>query len=536
MKGMHADLSGVDPLVVNVTHRAVLGDILTRGAHTFGDRIALIDGDREISYRELDKLANTVARNLRAKGVGNGDAVALQMVNRWEFLVSFFAIAKSGATVMPVNLALSASDIAFQLADSGVKAVLTEAAYVPVLEKALEGNDKAAVEQIHVVGGTEGTIAGRRTSDYAALLEGDSTPVDTIIDDRDIAYCLYTSGTTALPKGVVTSHVAATIGAMGSALELGLRRGREGSMIPIGLPLFHVGALNCLLLPLFLTGGIAVLHRGMDPAQILGEFKTRRPTHIMLHPSTWAGILEHPMLGEVDTTSLEVAFYAMAPMTKARLEGLRKAFPNANVVLGSGQTETTPISVFQWPEHQGEKDDSWGPPTITTDIAIMGPNGELMPPGVEGEIVYRTPQLMEGYWNNAAANKAAFAHGWFHGGDIGYRDEEGVVWFTDRTKDMIKSGGENVSSVEVELALLAHKSVLECAVIGLPDDRWGEAVTAFVVLRPNHHPDPAEIRDHCRGILAGFKVPKGVRFIDALPKTATGKVQKAKIRQDAEKR
>jgi acyl-CoA synthetase (AMP-forming)/AMP-acid ligase II len=144
------------------------------------------------------------------------------------------------------------------------------------------------------------------------------------------------------------------------------------------------------------------------------------------------------------------------------------------------------------------------------------------------------PQLMEGYWNNPAANKAAFAHGWFHGGDIGYRDEEGVLWFTDRTKDMIKSGGENVSSVEVELALLAHKSILECAVIGLPDERWGEAVTAFVVLRPDHRGEEEEIRAHCRGLLAAFKVPKSVRFVSQLPKTATGKVQKAKIRQTVE--
>ncbi len=535
MRGMHADLSGVDPRVVNLTHRAVLGDILTRGARTFGERLAIVDGDREISYRELEKLANAVARNLLARGIRRGDGVALQCVNRWEFVVSFFAIAKAGATVLPINLALAASDIAFQLSDSGVKAVITETAYVPVLEKALEGNAGASVEHIHVIGGPETTLAGRRASDYAALVEGDGAPLDEIIEDRDIAYCLYTSGTTALPKGVVTSHVSAVIGAMGSALELGLRRGREGSLIPIGLPLFHVGALNSLLLPLLLTGGIAVLHRSMDAAVILGEFKRRRPTHIMLHPSSWAAILEHPMLAEVDRTSLEVAFYAMAPMTRARLEGLREAFPNANVVLGSGQTETTPISCFQWPEHQGEKDDSWGAPTITSDIAIMGPDGTLCPPGVEGEIVYRMPQLMEGYWNNPDANRVAFAHGWFHGGDIGYRDEEGVLWFTDRTKDMIKSGGENVSSVEVENVLRAHASVLECAVIGVPDDRWGEAVTAFLVLRPGHRVEPEAIREHCRGALAGFKVPKAVRFIDALPKTATGKVQKAKIRQDVDR-
>ncbi|GAA2796883.1 class I adenylate-forming enzyme family protein [Saccharopolyspora taberi] len=531
MSGMHADLSLVDPLVVNLTHRAALGDVLTRGAQTYGDRTAVVDGDHEVSYRELDARANAVARGLLADGLERGDAVALQIQNRWEFVVTFFACAKIGVVAMPLNLALPAADIAYQLADSGVRAVVAEEAFLPVLEEALHTAEEAAVRSVHVIGSAPAEVAGRRAADFRALLDNDTATVEVVVEDRDILHCLYTSGTTSLPKGVVTSHVAVLIASLTSALEFGLPRGRRGAVMPIVLPLFHVTGLDVLLLPMLVTGGTAVLHRGFDPETLLDDLAVRRATHVALLPAMWGALLDHPRLGEIDTTSLRVGIYAMAPMPAQRLEAIRAAFPRADVILGSGQTETTPLSELQWPEHQGEKDNSWGPPVATTDVRIMGPDGGLLPPGEEGEIVYRTPQLMDGYWNNPGANAEAFAHGWFHGGDVGYLDEEGVVWFTDRTKDMIKTGGENVSSVEVERAVLAHESVAECAVIGMPDDRWGEAVTAFVVAAPGRTVDPQELRAVCKRNLAGFKVPKHFEVVGALPKTATGKIRKHELRR-----
>ncbi len=506
MNGMHADLSGLDSLVVNLTHRAVLGDLTTRGVHTYGDRAAVIDGDHVLSYRQLDSYANAVARGLLDRGLRRGDGVALQIQNRWEFVVTFFACAKIGVVALPVNLALAATDIAYQLTDSGVLAVVTEEAFLPVLEEALTPD--CAVESVYVIGAVPDAVADRPAYDWLALLEHAAAAVEVFVDDRDILHCLYTSGTTSLPKGVVTSHVSVLIAVLTSALELGLRRRRQGFVMPIVLPLFHVTALDVLLLPVLLTGGTAVLHRGFEPAAVVQDFAEYRVTHIALLPAMWAAVLDVPALQDVDTSTLETGFYAMAPMPAQRLQAIRAAFPAATIVLGSGQTETTPLSELQWPEHQGEKDDSWGPAVATTDVRIMGPAGGLLAAGEEGEIVYRTPQLMDGYWNNAAANTQAFANGWFHGGDIGYLDDEGVVWFTDRTKDMIKTGGENVSSVEVERVILAHGAVTECAVVGLPDDRWGEAVSAFVVSRPSLVLDVEVLRSHCRANLAGFKVPK----------------------------
>lgn len=531
---MRPDLSGVDPLVVNLTHRAVLGDMLTRGAHSYRDRRAIVDGEHVLTYRELEAKANAVARGLLAAGLRRGDAVALQLQNRWEFVVAFFACAKIGAVAFPLNLALSAADIGYQLADSGVRTVLTEEAFLPVLEAAL-GTGEAAVQSVYVIDAQPDEVAGRAVSSWSGLFDHDTGTVDVIVEDRDILHCLYTSGTTSKPKGVLTSHVAVQIAVLTSALEIGMRRGRRGAVMVVVLPLFHVTALDVQLLPTLLVGGTALLHRGFDAGAVLDDFVTHRVSHIALLPMMWGAILQHPKLNDVDTSLLQLGLYGMAPMPAERLKAMRATFPNADVVLASGQTETTPVSQIQWREHQGEKDDSWGPASATTDVAIMDPDGRILPPGVEGEIVYRTPQLMEGYWNNPEANTAAFAHGWFHGGDIGYLDDEGVVWFTDRTKDIIKTGGENVSSLEVERVVLAHDSVAEAAAIGLPDERWGEAVAVVVVAREGRVIEPDVLRAHCKANLAGFKVPKQFVVVDALPKTATGKITKHVLRDEVRK-
>lgn len=526
--GMHADLSGLDPLVVNLTHRAAVGDFATRGAQSFGDRVAIIDDDVALSYADLDARANAVARGLLRSGLGRGDGVALQLRNRWEFIVAFFACAKAGIVVLPLNLALAANDVAYQLADSGVQAIITEDEFLPVLESAIR--DDSAVETVYMVGSAPETVAGRTVAAWADLLDNDPSTVEVFVDDRDIVQCLYTSGTTSLPKGVVTSHVSVVLGSLNSALGFGMRRGRVGSVMPIVLPLFHVTALDVLVLPLLLTGGTAIIHRGFDADVVMRDFERHRVTHIALLPAMWAAILEHPGLARVDTASLRFGLYAMAPMPSDRLRAIRGAFPEADIVLGSGQTETTPLSELQWPEHQGDKDNSWGCAVATTDVRIMAPDGRLLPDGEEGEIVYRTPQLMDGYLNNAAANTKAFEHGWFHGGDVGYRDSESVIWFTDRTKDMIKTGGENVSSVEVERVVLDHETVAECAVVGVSDARWGEAVTAFVVPQPGAAVSPDDLRAHCKEVLAGFKVPKRFEVVAELPKTATGKIKKHQVR------
>jgi acyl-CoA synthetase (AMP-forming)/AMP-acid ligase II len=462
--------------------------------------------------------------------------VAFLLGNSWRFAATFFGCAKAGLVALPVNLMLGPEDISWILADSGTRTVVADPAFVPLLEAVLPAlpdvTTVVMTGEMPTGDDVPPSVAGRevlRWDDVAA----DPTPLEVVVEDRDTLHCLYTSGTTARPKGVLTSHLAVYVGVLSNALQVGHKRGDEFSVFPIVLPLFHTTALDTLLLPTLLTGGTAILPGGFEPEAFLELVERRRATHIMLLPMMYTALLASPAIGTRDLSSVQLCVYAMAPMPQERIGQIAGAFPNAKVLLGSGQTECVPATVFQWPSHQETKAASWGPSTVTVDTRIMSPSGELLPPGETGEIVYRGPHVMSGYWNNPAANTAAFAHGWFHSGDVGHLDDEGVVWFTDRVKDMVKTGGENVSSVEVERVLLSSPEIVEAAVIGVPDDRWGEAVTGVVVPA-----DPSvdagalaqRLLAHCRQHLAGFQVPKRIEVRVDLPKTATGKIQKAELR------
>ena len=426
---------------------------------------------------------------------------------------------------------LSPDDISWILEDSGTRIVVADAAFAPLLDRILPG--LPAVTTVVLTGeDTPSSVAGRtvhRWDDVAA----DPTPVQVLVEDRDTLHCLYTSGTTARPKGVLTSHLSVHVAALSTAIQVGHRRGDEFSVAPIVLPLFHTTALDTLLLPVLLTGGTVVLPQGFAPESYLELVERRGATHLLLLPMMWSAVLASPGLASRNLSSVRLCMYAMAPMPEERIDRIAAAFPSAGVLLGSGQTECVPATVLQWPSHQADKAASWGPSVVTVDTRIMGPGGDLLARGETGEIVYRGPHVMTGYWNNPAANTAAFASGWFHSGDVGHLDEEGVVWFTDRVKDMVKTGGENVSSVEVERVLLGSPEITECAVIGVPDERWGEAVTG-VVVAADPTVDAGELAErlltHCRQHLAGFQVPKRIDVVTGLPKTATGKIQKAELR------
>jgi acyl-CoA synthetase (AMP-forming)/AMP-acid ligase II len=528
---MRPDLSGVDPLELNLATRMSVGDLLTRSAQLFGGRAAVVDPSGETTYAELDAAAEAFGRGLLDAGLQRQEPVAFLLGNSWRFAATFFGCAKAGLVSLPVNLVLPPDDVAWILGDSGTTTVVADAVFVPLLEQVLPS--LPTVVRVVVTGeAPPAQVAGRPVLRWDDVAD-DPTPVRVVVEDRDTVHCLYTSGTTAKPKGVLTSHLAVHVGALSNALQVGHPRGDRASTMPIVLPLFHTTALDTLLLPLLLTGGTAVLPAGFEPESFLDVVESRRATHLMLLPMMYGALLASPSIGSRDLTSVRLCIYAMAPMAPERIAQIAAAFPHAEVLLGSGQTECVPATVFQWPSHQATKSESWGPATITVDTRILGPDGELVPTGETGEIVYRGPHVMSGYWNNADANTAVFAHGWMHSGDVGHLDDEGVVWFTDRIKDIVKSGGENVSSVEVERTLLSCPDVAECAVVGVPDPQWGEAVTAVVVLADPARDESAavdRITAHCKAHLAGFQVPKRVHVVAALPKTATGKVQKGDLR------
>lgn len=531
---MRPDLCGVDPLEYNLATRFTVGDLLTRSAQLFANRTVVVDAlGSEISYREMDGLANALGRALLERGIRRQQAVAFLLGNSWQFVATFFGCAKAGIVAIPVNLMLGTDDIGWIVADSGACAVVTDRAHLDLLERVLPSTP--AVEHVVCIGDDFPVeVAGHRIERWEDLV-ADRAPLEVLVEDRDTVHCLYTSGTTARPKGVLSSHLAVHVAVLSNALQVGHSRGDEHSVCPVVLPLFHTTALDTLLLPLVATGGTTILPAGFEPEAFLETVERYRATHIMLLPAMYGALLGSPSLPQRDLSSVRLCIYAMAPMPDARIAEIARVFREAKVLLGSGQTECVPATVFQWPSHQVTKSASWGPPTVTVDARIMDAEGNLLAAGETGEIVYRSGHVMTGYWHDDAANVSAFAHGWFHSGDVGHVDDEGVVWFTDRLKDIVKTGGENVSSVEVERVLLGAPEVAECAVVGAADPQWGEAVTAVVVPAGLADVDPADLERrliaHCREHLARFAVPKKIVVVQALPKTATGKVQKAELRR-----
>jgi acyl-CoA synthetase (AMP-forming)/AMP-acid ligase II len=298
------------------------------------------------------------------------------------------------------------------------------------------------------------------------------------------------------------------------------------------MPMFHTAQLNAFCTPAILVGATIYVMRGFDPAVLLDLIEREQITQIFGLPMMYRATLDHDGFSDRDRSSLRRAVYAMAPMPDDLIRRCLDGF-GCDFALLFGQTEMSPITTLFRPEHQLSHIGAVGTPLVGVQVAIMGPDGDLLPTGETGEIVYRGPSTMSGYLDNPEATDAAFAHGWFHSGDVGRFGEDGVLWFTDRYKDVIKTGGENVASIEVEKAVYAaDPRVAEVVVVALPHEKWSEAVTAFVVPKPGETIDAAELLAAVKTRLDGFKVPKSVVFVDQLPKTSTGKIQKNVVRSE----
>jgi acyl-CoA synthetase (AMP-forming)/AMP-acid ligase II len=296
------------------------------------------------------------------------------------------------------------------------------------------------------------------------------------------------------------------------------------------MPMFHTAQLNAFCTPAVVVGATIHVHRGFDPARFLETIECERITQVFGLPVMYRAALDHPGFDQRDLGSLRRAVYAMAPMPEAQIKACLDGF-GCDFALLFGQTEMSPITTLFRPEHQLTHVGAVGTPLTGVQVGIMGPDGELLPAGEQGEIVYRGPSTMQEYLHDEAATATAFAHGWFHSGDVGWFGDDGVLWFADRYKDVIKTGGENVASIEVERAVYdAGPGVAEVVVVGLPHARWSEAITAVVVPKPGAEIDPEKLTAALKDRLDGYKVPKSVIVTDELPKTSTGKIQKNVVR------
>ena len=498
----------------NLIHRVNVGDMLTRSAATRPGQLAVVDADRRWTYAQFNGWVNRLARGLAERGYTRGDALGLASGNSAEFLATYFACAKLGVVCVPINLGWRPDEVAYVLEHSRARGLVVEAALVGAMQPALA--QVPTVADVFVA------------EELPALESGDASEPGAYVEDRDPISYLYTSGTTSFPKGVVGSHLAVYLESMQGALDSGWN---ASDRFVAMMPMFHTAQLNAFCTPAVLVGATIFVHRGFDPVRLLDVIEAEGITQIFGLPMMYRAMLEHPSFGGRDLSLLRRAVYAMAPMPDALIRACLDGF-GCDFALLFGQTEMSPITTLFRPEHQLTHIGAVGTPLTGVQVAIMGPDGTLLPPGESGEIVYRGPSTMNCYLRNAEATAEAFAHGWFHSGDVGHFDTDGVLWFSDRYKDVIKTGGENVASIEVEKAVYAASAaVAEAVVVGLPHERWTEAITAVVVPKPGERVDPAELQTALKAHLDGYKVPKAVIVVDELPKTSTGKIQKNKVRE-----
>ena len=507
-------------LARNLIGRINVGDSLTRTAASGPDQLAVVDGDRRFTYAEFNGYVNRLAHGLAGLGYQRGAALAMASGNSADFLAVYYACAKLGVACVPVNLGWRPDEVAYVLGHSHARGIVVEAQLVTAMQDVI-----AKVPEV-----TDVIVA---PADLVALAaHGNTAEPECFVDDRDALSYLYTSGTTSFPKGVVGSHVAIYLGSMSGALDSGWRANDRFAAM---MPMFHTAQLNAFCTPAIMVGATIYVMRGFDPAALLGLIESEQITQIFGLPMMYRAMLDHPAFSERDLSSLGRAVYAMAPMPDDLIRRCLDGF-GCEFALLFGQTEMSPCTTLFRPEHQLSHIGAVGTPLIGVQVAIMGPDGGLLPPGEAGEIVYRGPSTMSGYLDDEEATDTAFAHGWFHSGDVGYFGDDGVLWFTDRHKDVIKTGGENVASIEVEKAVYAaDPRVAETVVVGLPHERWSEAITAFVVPKPGETIDPAGLIAALKARLDGFKVPKAVIVVEELPKTSTGKIQKNVVRSEHSK-
>ena len=401
-----------------------------------------------------------------------------------------------------------------------------------LVAQVLPGVEKVpAVRDVIVAYGTDGvyeqSLPDRTWLTFKDLHEAPADEPEHLVADRDAISYLYTSGTTSFPKGVIGSHTAIYLESLMVAVESQLTEGPAACL----MPLFHTAQLNGFGTPAVMVGATQYLMRGFDASALLDLIEREQITRVFALPMMWRELVERPDIGERDLSSLQRAAYAMAPMPDALLRECLDVF-GCDFYLAFGQTEMSPVTTFFRPEHQLSHSGAVGSQVINVQIGIMAPDGRLLPRGEEGEVVYRGPQALNGYLKNPEATAEAFAHGWFHSGDAGRLDPDGMLWFSDRFKDVIKTGGENVASIEVEKAVYAAApDVAEAVIVGLPHPRWSEAITAVVVPKPGATLDPDAIIAAMKQHVDGYKVPKSVIVVDELPRTSTGKIQKNVVRQ-----
>ncbi len=513
---------------VNVARAQGLADLLRRSAGRFPDKTALIDRGRSFTYAELDAAVTSTAGALLDRGLVKGDRVALLARNSWQFAVLAYATARCGLVLVPINFMLTADEVAFILGHSGATAVVADDGALHATMAAALGIAAIEPDVRGWIGPAEGAPPDG-WEDLASWTQAPSREVDIVVADDDPLRIMYTSGTESRPKGAVQSS-RALIAEYVSAIVDG---GMAADDVDLHtLPLYHCAQLDCFLGPDIYLGATSILLPAPDPAAVMRVIETHRVTKYFAPPTVWISLLRHPDFDRFDLSSLKKGYYGASPMPVEVLREIQTRLPGVRLWNFYGQTEMAPVATILPPEDQMTYAGSAGRPVLNVETRVVDDDDHPVPPGVVGEVVHRSAQATLGYYKDPEKTAAAFANGWFHSGDLGVFSAEGRLSIVDRKKDMIKTGGENVASREVEEAIYVHPDVAEVAVFALPDPKWVEAVTAVVVPKAGSTLTGEEIRSYLSERLAPFKVPKAVFVADSLPKNPSGKVLKRELREE----
>ncbi|HYL37431.1 MAG TPA: long-chain-fatty-acid--CoA ligase [Bryobacteraceae bacterium] len=503
---------------------------LRRARGFYGENIAIEHEGRRLTYRELYALVECSARKLVALGVSKGDRVAVLMLNSPEYLELYFSTAMAGALIVPLNTRWHLNEIVYTLSDSGSKILFVDdkfAGLVPEIRAALP-----SIERFVYAGSgecPEGLLDWRSVS---PANQPESFPEP---DENDVAGLFYTSGTTGGPKGAMLTHRNLYSNAIHSLLPPSSVF-VEGKWLHAA-PMFHLADVGAIF-ALTLRGVTHCFLASFDPLGVMQAIERHRITTLVLVPTMINMVVNHPEFSRYDLSSLRRVVYGASPMPLPLLQQAMQQL-RCEFVQGYGMTEVSPLLTrLSAEDHRFDNADQQFAPVKSAGKAIMGVevrvvdhNDRDVPPGQPGEIIARGPNVMKGYWNRPEISAEVLRGGWMHTGDLGVFDEEGFLYILDRKKDMIKPGGENVYSPEVESLLCAHPAVLEAAVIGVPHETWGETIRAVVVLRPGASLSEEELIAWSRERLTHFKCPTSVVFTDALPKGGTGKIQKSVLRE-----
>jgi long-chain acyl-CoA synthetase len=505
----------------------LVADLLDRAVARQPDGEAVVDvaAGVRLSYRVLDEQVNRLASSLRAAGVRARERVGLHLPNAAAYPVSFFALQRLGATVVPINPLYKPDELAYILGDAAIRTVITAAPLLPGL--AATG---LALRPV-VVGGDRVELPPGAIAWEAAIRDGSPAPVrpEGDVGPDDVATCLYTSGTTGRPKGTMLTHDNLTFD-IAAALQV-FTAGPEDRFLCV-LPLFHSFAQMACLIAATAAAATLVLLPRFRPAEALEVIGRERVTIFPGVPAMFAALLATIRdASSYDLSSLRLVVTGGAPMPLPVLEAFERGF-GVTILEGNGPTEAGPVAYVN-PERGPRKPGSVGLPLPGVEVRIVDPAGRDLPPGEVGEILIRGRNVMKGYLGQPELTAQTVRDGWLHTGDLGRRDADGYVFIVDRLKDLILVGGLNVYPREVEEALLRHPAVADAAVVGVADPLRGEEVVAFVVPRPDAAPAAAELIAHCRRLLANYKCPRRVLFRSELPKNAAGKVEKALLRAEA---